>query len=595
MRLKTKKSPQLTHITALNYPPLMRAGLLASLLACVLTLSACAGNQATNTQSSAPAKPNSSASGELTAEFVYEYLVAEIAGQRGDLGTSSALFYKLAQNYKIPSLAERAAKMSAYGKVPGLTVPAIKLWAELDPQSNEAQQAMTEIYIATGKLDEAKPSIAKLLVKEETRAGGFLYLSNLLSKSPDKAASLKLVQSLAAPYPTLPEAQFAIAQAAYSAKQNTLALQTLDKANALRPGWDLATLFKGQILFETSPQTAIDFYSQFLAQYPSANEVRINLAKILISQKQYSLAKVHFPKLIKYAKENKDKNVAEITALVGLLSTQVEDYVGADSYFNQAINLGFKDPDQLNLYLAQSAEKQNHVSQASALYSKISSESAHYLEAQIGLANIIADSQTADKAIAKLDAIEDLTTEQQIIVIQTQANILYRAQRNKESFALLDKAVKNMPNTPELMYDYALAAERVKKVDLMEKELRKVIAAKPNFAAAYNALGYSFADRNIRLNEAMQLVEKALSFSPKDYYMLDSLGWVHYRKGNLDKAINLLQQAYTANQDPEIAAHLGEVLWKKGKKDEAKSIWSTTLKANPKSQVLIDVIRKFAN
>ena len=565
----------------------------ATFFAGVLTLSACATHPTVATKPASLAQTTNANSGQLTAEVVYEYLVAEVAGQRGDLATSSAVFYNLAKSSRDASLAERAAKVAAYGKVPGLTAPAIRLWAELDPSSNEAQQAMTEVYIATGKLDDAKPYIEKLLTKEETRPGGFLYLNNLLGKSPDKAATVKLVQSLAEPYPTLPEAQFAIAQAAYNAKQNDLALQSLDKANALRPGWDIAALIKGQILFEKNPQSAIDFYNNFLAQHPTANEARINLAKILVNQKQFDAAKKQFPMIIKTATDNNDKNAGDVSALVGLLSVQCEDYPAAENYFNQSINLGYKDPDQINIYLAQIAEKQKNNSKAISFYNIVSSESNHYLEAQLDLANLIANTQSADKAIEKLDALEDLTTEQQIIVIQSQASILSKAQRDKESFDLLDKAVKNMPNTPELMYDYALAAERVKKFDVMEKELRKVIAAKPDFAAAYNALGYSFADRNTRLDEAKQLIEKALSFSPNDHYMLDSLGWVHYRKGDLDKAKTLLEQAYSVNQDPEIAAHLGEVLWKKGKHTEAKAIWNDSLKANPKNQVLLDVMKKF--
>lgn len=206
---------------------------------------------------------------------------------------------------------------------------------------------------------------------------------------------------------------------------------------------------------------------------------------------------------------------------------------------------------------------------------------------------MIARTQSVDKAIEKLDAIEDLNTEQQILVIQAQAGMLAKAKRNQESFDLLEKAVKNLPNTPELIYDYALAAERVQKEDIMESELRKAIEVKPDFAAAYNALGYSFADRNIKLDEAVKLIEKALTFSPNDHYMLDSLGWAHYRKGNLDKAIDYLQQAYKVNPDPEIAAHLGEVLWQKGKHEEAKKIWNDGLTVDPTNEVLLATTNKF--
>ncbi|MDP3817389.1 MAG: tetratricopeptide repeat protein [Methylotenera sp.] len=577
-----------------SYTPFRNTSLIsACLLASALSLSSCAavtGANATGKTSTSSQK----SSGQLNSEadFVYKYLAAEVAGQRGELATSSAIFYDLANTTKDASLAERAAKVAAYGNVPSLTIPAIKLWSELDPNSTEAQQAMTEVLIASGRLNEAKPHLAKLFVKEETRAGGFLYLNNLLNKSADKAGVLRLVQSLAEPYPQLAEAQFAIAQSAMAAKQNKVAMKALNKAEALKPGWSVAALLKGQVLFEESPKAAIDFYREFLNQHPEANEIRLNLARLLVNQKQYAAAKSEFPLILQYAKDGADKNSAEVSAVVGLLSFQSADYAAAESYFQQALSMGFKDADQIYIYLAQSAEKQNHNDVATTWYNKVQ-PGQHQLEAKISLANLIARTQSADKAIELLDAVDDLTTPQQIIVIQTQASILAKAKRDKEAFDLLDKAVKNLPNTPELVYDYALAAERIQKLDLMEAELRRTIAANPNFAAAYNALGYSFADRNIKLNEAIQLIEKALSLSPNDHYMLDSLGWAHYRKGNLDKAIKYLQQAYNTNPDPEIAAHLGEVLWQKGKHDEAKKIWGDALIADPANEVLIKTTNKF--
>lgn len=590
-RLRTKAQVK---NSLLNYPLFRNTTLIhACLLASVLSLSGCAAVTGAN----GAGKTNSSSqksAGKLNSEadFVYKYLAAEVAGQRGELATSSAIFYDLANTTKDASLAERAAKVAAYGNVPSMTIPAIKLWSELDPNSTEAQQAMTEVLITTGKLNEAKPYLAKLFVKEDTRAGGFLYLNNLLNKSADKAGVLSLVQSLAEPYPQLAEAQFAIAQSAMAAKQNRVAMNALNQAEALKPGWSAAALLKGQVLFEESPKAAIDFYREYLNQHPETNEIRLNLARLLVNQKQYAAAKNEYPLILQYAKDGADKNSAEVSAVVGLLSFQSADYAGAESYFQQALTLGFKDADQLYIYLAQSAEKQNHNDTATTWYKKVQ-PGQHHLEAQISLANLIARTQSVDKAIELLDAVDDLTTAQQIIVIQTQASILAKAKRDKEAFDLLDKAVKNLPNTPELVYDYALAAERVQKLDLMETELRRTIAANPNFAAAYNALGYSFADRNIKLNEAIKLIEKALSLSPNDHYMLDSLGWAHYRKGNLDKAIKYLQQAYNINPDPEIAAHLGEVLWQKGKHDEAKKIWNDALTADPTNEILIKTTSKF--
>jgi tetratricopeptide (TPR) repeat protein len=562
---------------------------------CLMTGALALNGCATNSAAKADSKQNGMAltsESQLTSEFIYRYLVAEVAGQRGDLATSGAIFYDLAKTTSDPNLAERAAKIATYGNVSNLTIPAVKLWSELDPTSNEAQQAMVEMLIATGNLNDAKPFLEKILLKEETRSGGFLYLNSLLNRSPDKAEVLRLVQSLAKPYPDLAEAQFAIAQSAWVAKQDEVALQALNKVETLKPGWSIAALLKGQILFGKSPQAAIDFYRSFLDQHPESAEVRLNMAKLLVSQKQYEAAKKEYPIILKNAKDSPANISAEITAVVGLLSFQSADYDAAEVYFQESLTLGFKDVDQIYVYLAQVAEKQNHDDTATSWYNKVQA-GQHYLEAQIGLANLIARTQSVDKAIENLDAIDDLNTAQQIIVIQTEASMLAKATRNQDAFGLLDKAVKNLPNTPELIYDYALAAERLQKFDIMEAELRKIIAVKPDFSAAYNALGYSFADRNIRLNEALSLIEKALSIDPNDHYMLDSLGWVHYRKGNLDKAIEYLQQAYKVNQDPEIAAHLGEVLWQKGRYDEAKKIWSDALAAYPKNEVLLATTNKF--
>jgi tetratricopeptide (TPR) repeat protein len=178
-------------------------------------------------------------------------------------------------------------------------------------------------------------------------------------------------------------------------------------------------------------------------------------------------------------------------------------------------------------------------------------------------------------------------------VIQAEAQMLAKSKRTQEAFDLLAKTVNNMPNTPELVYDYALVAERIGNFEVMEKELRRVIEVKPDFAAAYNALGYSFADRNIKLDEALLLIKKALEFSPNDHYMLDSLGWVYYKKGDLDQAATYLKQAFDIHPDPEIAAHLGEVLWQKGQREQAKKIWSDALRADPENEVLQNTHRKF--
>ena len=520
-------------------------------------------------------------------EFVYKYLLGEIAGQRGDVTLASQLFLDLAKQTRDARLAERAARAAAYANQPGVALQAATLWAELDPSSIEAQQASSQLLVASGNLDQAKPHIQKLLAKEDTRANGFLYLNSLLTNQKDKSEVLATITEFAAPYPKLPEAHFAIAQAALIADKPDVAKKALETASKLRPDWELSAQLQGQMLLKESPEKAINFYQAYLKQYPKANEVRMAYAKLLVNQKRHSEAKPEFVKLVESSNGS-----PEISAVVGLLSLEASDYLMADKYFQQSISSGFKNPDQLHIYLGRSAERQKMDSKALEWYDKIQ-PGEQYLEAKLSVASVIARTKNVDAAIKMLDEVDDITPEQQIMVIQAEANLLTQAKRNQESFDLIEKAAKNWPASTELSYDYALAAERIGKLDVMEAELRKVIKLKPDFAAAYNALGYSFADRNINLNDAKTLVETALKLSPNDHYILDSLGWVHYRLGNLALAAEALRKAYEMQADPEIAAHLGEVLWKQGLQEEAKKIWASALKAFPENDVLMATARKF--
>jgi len=552
--------------------------------ACLLVAFAATVSLSAAAESISKTKP---AIASATPEFVYKYLLGEVALQRGDAVLASQLFLDLAKQTRDPRIAERAARAAAFARQQGLALQAANLWAELDPNSTEAQQASSQLLVASGNLKAAKPYIKKLLAKEDTRANGFLYLNSLLEGQKDKKEVFEAIKEFAAPYPKLPEAHFAIAQAAWFLDKPEVSRNELAIADSLRPGWEVSAQLQGQILAKESPDNALDYYKNFLLKYPKANDVRMSYAKLLVSQKRHAEAKPEFIKLVDSANGS-----PEISAVVGLLSLESNELEMADKYLQQALDAGFKDPEQLYIYLGRSAERAKNDTKALFWYDKIA-PGDRFLEGRLSAANVIARTKNVDAAISMLDEVNDLTTDQQIIIIQTQAGMLAQAKRNQESFDLLDKAVNSLPNSPDLIYDYAMAAERVGKLDVMEKELRKVIQMKPDFAAAYNALGYSFADRNIKLSEAKTLIETALKLSPGDHYMLDSLGWVEYRLGNLAEAVTLLRKAYDVQADPEIAAHLGEVLWKQGLQEEAKKIWANALKTFPENDVLVSTSKKF--
>ena len=524
----------------------------------------------------------------LSAEFVYKYLVGEIAGQRGELGLASSVLLDLAKSSHDASLAERATRAALYGNQPQIALRAANLWAELDPDSKEARQALTQLLMASGKLSELRPHLQKLIAEEEDRAGAFMYLVGMFSRTSDKAGVLKLVQELAKPYPDLPEAHFALAHAAWSAGQDKLGISELQAADQINPGWEPSALLKGQILQRKAADDALQFYREFLDTYPRSNEVRLAYARQLVNEKQLESARQQFDMLVEAAPGN-----AEIHVVIGLLSVQMEDFANAETHFLKALELGFKEPNQIYLYLGQVAERLQQDTEAQEWYGKVGTDSQQYLDAQLRSAVLTAKAGHLDEARKHLQELPDLTNEQRVIVTQTEASLLQQAKRSQDAFDLLREAVANLPNSPELVYDYAMAAERVHQYDVMEHELRKLILLKPEMGQAYNALGYSLADRNERLDEAQKLIEKALSLSPDDYFILDSMGWVKYRRGQLSQALDYLKRAYAVESDPEIAAHLGEVLWQQGKHEEALKTLEEALRDHPDSEVLLNTSKKF--
>lgn len=532
------------------------------------------------------AASNSASMTEPTAEFVYKYLLGEVAAQRGEFGLASQLFLDLAKQTRNPSLAERATQAASIARIPQLAVPSAALWAELAPDSMQAAEAASQMYIANGELKKAIPQIQKVLSNEAVRANAFMELNALMMRITDKTSVLAAIQQLAGAYPKLPEAHFAIAQAAYFAHDETLMEAELKTSAKLRPGWEPPAQIRGQMLMEKDPQQGIAFYKDFVKAHPDADQIRLALGRALLGQKNNAEAKVEFSKLVE-----KHKNNPEMNVIVGLLALDAKEYAFADRYLQHALETGFKEPNKLYFNLGRSAAEQKDDARALQWYDKIG-EGEQFLAGRLAAAGIIARRDGIDAAMTMLDNVDGLTSDQQALVIQNEAMLLNQAKRTDEAYALLEKATKSLPDNPDLMYDFALTAERTGKYEIMEDLLNRIIKMKPDFAAAYNALGYSYADRNIKLVEAKNLIETATRLSPEDHYIMDSLGWVYYRLGDLNSASEQLRRAYAVQQDPEIAAHLAEVLWKQGQRDEAQNILDKALSANPDNEVLASTAQK---
>ena len=523
---------------------------------------------------------------QTTPEFVYKFLLAEIATQRGDLNSAGHIFLDLAKLTKDISIARRATDIAGFARNGRLAMDSAQVWSELDESSIEAKQILAELFIASGNLAKAKPLITELLKQEKTRADGFLYLNSLLAKVENKKNALRFIINVAQPYAKLAEAHFSIAHAAYFAGDKKLAEKELDIVDSLNPKWETAVLFRGFILAQEWPEKALEYYQSYLKKYPASNEVRLEYAKTLTNLKKYEQAKKEFLKLV-----NGSLASAEISLTVALLALELGDSKLAEEYLNQSLERGYKQPDKVYMYLARIYEERREAKKAISYLDKIVS-GEFFMDAKLYAAEIIAQNQSIDDAVNSLDQYKNLNGLEKLRFIQAKTSLYFNNNRAQDAWTLMSKEEENFKNVPEFKFDYALLAEKMGNTLLMEQLLKEAIKLKPDYALAYNALGYSFADRKIKLQEAKKYIEIALSIQPNNHYILDSMGWVYFRLGDLDIAYQFVKKAYDIQADPEIAAHLGEILWKQGKRNEAKQIWNNSLKSNPSNTVLVETSQR---
>lgn len=520
----------------------------------------------------------------LTPDLLFRFLVAEVAGQRGAIGIAQSTYLELARQTQDPRVARRAAEVSMFARNQAGALEATRLWAGTEPASTRAQQTLAALLLGEGKLDEAEPLLKKLL--QQNPANGFLHLGALMGKVRDAQATLGMVERLAADHPTLPEARFAVAQAAAGADRMETAIAALQQADTLRPGWEPAALLRAQILTKTSRTEALSFMRDFLARHPDAREVRLGYARTLVADSQFVEARNEFNRLVVAFPRN-----AEISMAAGLLALQLGDSGAARGLLTQTLDYTPNDPDTVHYYLGQIDEQAKQTDAAIAHYTQVTAGN-YLLPARARQAGLLARAGKLDEARALLGATVGENDAQKVRLIQMQAELLRDGKQVPEAYATLTEGLKRYPDSSELLYDRAMVAERLDKLDVLETDLRRVIVLRPDDAQAYNALGYTLADRTDRLAEAMVLLDKALSLSPEDPFILDSVGWAQYRSGNLARAQEMLERAYKVRPDPEIAAHLGEVLWARGQRDEAGNLWQTSLQTHPQNEVLLETLRR---
>jgi tetratricopeptide (TPR) repeat protein len=540
----------------------------------------------------------------MSAELFYRIMLGNVALQRGEPTLAARAFYEAAKEARDADLARRAAEIAVRTRQRDVAEASAKLWLELDPSAKRASEIIAAAQSGTfasgsGDVDidnieaRLRDAIAEAVAAKHNAPELFLQLNRALADKTDRLTTFRIVQDLAKPYPDIAEAQFALALAAAntdlkSVTMQATATQAIDRALALKPDWDRAALLKSEILANTSRASAIAYLEAFTKAHPASKPGFTALAQLYVEDKRPGEARAIFERL---AHDNPDQR--EYTFAIGALSFQMKDWPRAESVFNELEAAHYGENGVVELYLAQIAEEQKHYDEAIARYKAVPEGERNWI-AQLRIGVVMAKKGDLAGARKYLDDLPAVTIDQRVEVRQTEAQILRDANDNPGAYAVLTKALTEHPDSPELLYDYAMVAEKLDKIDESESKLKRLVELKPDDAQALNALGYTLVDRSKRLDEGYALIERALKIAPDDAFILDSMGWALFRMGRLDDSIAFLQRALAGRADPEIAAHLGEVLWAKGEQGRARDVWRAQLKTTPDNPVLLETVKRFS-
>jgi len=525
---------------------------------------------------------------QMTSAMMQQLLKAEMAFKNGDWQGPYLTMMSLAQQTKDPRLAKRAAEMALSAKQPDDALAAVRLWRDYAPGSDEANQYYLGLVILSDNLAEAEKLLTQRLAEATPGARGLVMfqMQQLVLRARDKDAAIAMLQRLVAPYGNMMETHVVLAQAALAKGAKQDALREAQAALQIKPDSEIAVLTLAQVTEDEVRTTKI--LQDFLAAHPEAREVRTAYARLLVNNKQFDAARKEFLVLDK----SRPNDPATLYAL-GVLSMQMNDARGAEGYFMRFVDVTDKTPDQENdptkalLILSQLAEERGDIKAATDWLDRMDNDDPKIqLSVALRRAQLLAKGGDLAGARKQLATLEPLDKAEQAQVVLVDAQLLRDAGKNQEAFKLMQDGVKRFPDNMDFLYDYALMAEKLGKIDVMEKSLRQVIAKVPDNQHAYNALGYSLAERNVRLKEAHELIQKALGMAPNDPFIMDSMGWVQYRMGNLSEAAAHLRKAYALRGDPEIAVHLGEVLWKMGQQEDARKLWREAKAKDPRNDAL---------
>ncbi len=526
---------------------------------------------------------------DIPPEVMYQLLIADIASQRGRLGVAIGNYLAAAKTVRAPRLAERAARVALFAKALKPALEAATLWAELAPENPDAHRMLGALLLTFGRAPEAEAQFdAYLRLSADLPNRGFQQVANQLAREQNRVAAMTVMENLLATREDDPHAW--LAHAWLSMRQGKLdqALASVDRAEALKPGWRQAVVLRARVMGQQGHnQEAVDYLAaQLDGELSDDPDVRMTYARLLTEINQLEPALKEFNALAEAYPNN-----VEVRYAAGVLSLQLQKLESAKTHLKAVLMLRQR-MLEANFYLGRIYELQGDKEQALAHYLAVR-HGEYYISANARAASLMVGAGRLEEARKLLQSLRAHSDEDRQRLTLIEGELLRQAGEYQAAFDFFSEKLQALPDDTILRYARALLAERLDKLDLAEQDLRAIIEREPGNAQALNALGYTLADRTDRYDEALDYIQRALAVEPEDAAIIDSMGWVHYRMGNLEKARNYLRKALNLVSDPEIAAHLGEVLWMLGDRSAASEVWETHMKQFPEHEGLRKVMKQF--
>ncbi len=561
--------------------------LLVSLLATIWM----AGSASAGAQTVAPSNS------DMNTPLFYEILVGELSFQNDDPSSAYTLILDAAKKASSPELFERAIEIALRARAGDSALQAAQAWSSAFPASRDANRYVLQILVGLNKLQETveplKRGIAAMPANE--RVAAINLMPRYFARAADKKLAASVVEQALAQELNNPgtgaAAWSSVGMMRLIAGDANGATEAVRKGTAINARSPEPVLLALALMEQNQPGVEA-FVTKYL-EGPSGADIRMAYVRRLLELQRYTDASRQVDIVTRDAPD-----YPEGWLVRGSLEFENKQLDAAQSSLNRYLPLASaagQDRGLVQAYfvLSQIAETKNQLDIALQLLDNVNGAQDFY-RVQVRRASLMVKQGKLDQALAVIESLPQEQPEEIRAKINAEVQILREAKQFAAAYDVLAKAQKEYPQDADLAYDLAMAAEKIGKVDDMEKLLRQIIAIKPDYHHAYNALGYSLADRKQRLPEARQLVQKALEFAPNDPFIIDSMGWVEFRSGNNQEALRLLQFAYKNRPDAEIAAHLGEVLWAMDQSAQAKEVWKEGLALNPDNETLVETIKRLS-